>query len=113
MVNLVRNAIEAAPEKAQVVIRTESASGGVRVSVEDNGRGMTEEEKGHSFDPFYTTRQAGGGTGLGASIAYGIVRDHEGTMELRSAPGEGTTVTIDLPDVERPARNKKQTQTEE
>lgn len=97
LINLLRNAIEAGGKDGQVVIRAESANAGVRISVEDNGCGMTDEQKKHALDPFYTTRQSRGGTGLGLSITYGIVQDHGGTIEMKSAPGEGTTVTVTLP----------------
>ena len=97
LINLLRNAIEAGGEDGQVVIRAESADAGVRISVEDNGCGMTDEQKKHVFDPFYTTWQVQGGTGLGLSITYGIVQDHGGTIEVESTPGEGTTVSVTLP----------------
>ena len=58
---------------------------------------MNEEQLAHVFDPLYTTRRQAGGSGLGMSIAQGIVRGHEGRMEVQSQPGQGTTVTIDLP----------------
>jgi len=103
LINLLRNAIEAGGKDGQIVIRAESADAGVRISVEDNGCGMTDEQIKHVFDPFYTARQTQGGTGLGLSITYGIVKDHEGTIEVDSTPGQGTTVTITLPAHEDPA----------
>ena len=103
LINLLRNAIRAGGEHGQVVIRAELADARVRISVEDNGCGMTDEQIKHVFDPFYTTWQAQGGTGLGLSITYGIVQDHGGTIEVEGTPGEGTTVTITLPAHEEPA----------
>ena len=95
LVNLLRNALEAGG--ATVSIRTQQIDDGIRVSVSDTGCGMSKEQLAHVFDPLYTTRRQLGGSGLGMSIAYGIVQGHEGRMEVDSRPGGGTTVTIDLP----------------
>ena len=74
---------------------------GIRISVEDDGPGMTVEQRQRAFDPFYSTRQKQGGTGLGLSIAHGIVEGHGGKIEIADDTGQGTTVTVDLPiDVE-------------
>ena len=97
LVNLIRNAVEAGRGNAVISIGTGHAEGGVRVSVTDNGCGMNNEQLSHVFDPLYTTRRQVGGSGLGMSIAYGIVQKHEGHMEVQSQLGSGTTVTIDLP----------------
>ncbi len=97
LINLLRNAITACGEDGQIMIRTELVDAGIRISVEDNGCGITDEQKTHLFDPFYSTWQAKGGTGLGLSITYGIVQDHGGVLEVRSAPGKGTTVSVTLP----------------
>jgi len=96
LVNLIRNAVEAGRSRA-VVVRTERIAEGVRVAVADDGCGMSEEQLARIFDPLYTTRRKSGGSGLGMNIAYGIVCGHGGRMDVRSRPGEGTTVTIDLP----------------
>ncbi len=69
----------------------------VCVEVRDNGPGLTQEVIKRVFDPFYTTRMMEGGTGLGLSVAHGIVLDHEGTISLESELGRGTTVCIELP----------------
>ena len=97
LVNLLRNAVEAGRGNAVISIRTGPAEGGVRVAVNDNGCGMNKEQIAHVFDPLYTTRRQAGGSGLGMSIAYGIVQKHEGRIEVQSQPGSGTTVIIDLP----------------
>ena len=97
LINLLHNAIKASADGGQVVVRAELADAGVRISIEDNGCGMTDEQKKHAFDPFHTNWQAQGGTGLGLGITYGIVQDHRGTIELDSTPGKGTTMTIILP----------------
>ncbi len=99
LVNLLRNALEAGDSGVRVAMSTARSDGGVRVVVSDNGCGMNEEQRAHVFDPLYTTRRHAGGSGLGMSIAYGIIQGHEGTLEVQSQPGQGTTVTIDLPQV--------------
>jgi signal transduction histidine kinase len=66
----------------------------LRLSFIDDGCGMTPEQVEHLFEPFTSTT---GGTGLGLSIVYQIIRDHSGTINVRSRQGEGTTITIELP----------------
>jgi PAS domain S-box-containing protein len=68
-----------------------------QVEVRDTGQGMTAEVRARIFEPFFTTKEKGKGTGLGLAIAYGIVRQHEGHVQVRSTPGAGTTVTLFLP----------------
>jgi two-component system cell cycle sensor histidine kinase/response regulator CckA len=67
------------------------------IRVEDNGVGMTEAAKQRLFEPFYTTKEAGKGTGLGLATSYGIVRDHGGFIAFESQRGAGTTATVFLP----------------
>ena len=97
VVNLITNGIEAAAGTPVVKIRTECAANMVRVHVSDNGAGMTEEVRTRVFDPFYTTRQAQGGTGLGLSLAFGLVSSHGGTIRVSSTPGQGATIVVELP----------------
>jgi signal transduction histidine kinase len=97
MVNLIRNAIEAGNGNVQVCVSTAQTEWGVRVTVRDNGCGMDEEQLAHVFDPLHTTRRHLGGSGLGMSIAYDIIHEHEGRLEVRSRRGKGTTIVIDLP----------------
>ena len=97
VVNVLRNAVEAGEGRVAITIRTAKISDGVRIEISDTGRGMTEEQLAHVFDPLYTTRRRSGGSGLGMSIALGIVRQHGGRMEVQSRLGQGATVTIDLP----------------
>src|SRR5258705_1738933 len=68
-----------------------------RLSVRDQGAGILPEHLPHVFEPFFTTKQPGEGTGLGLAVAYGIVRDHGGWMELDSSPGLGSRFSIYLP----------------
>jgi signal transduction histidine kinase len=97
LINLIRNAIEAGDGKVVVSIATMPIDGGVRVTVSDNGCGMSKELLAHVFDPLFTTRRDKGGSGLGMSIAHGIIHAHQGRMEVTSQEGKGTAVTIDLP----------------
>jgi signal transduction histidine kinase len=71
----------------------------VEFSVVDHGCGIAPEQMNAVFDPFFTTKKRGEGTGLGLTIASGIVRNHGGQLNLSSRPGEGTTVTVRWPAV--------------
>ena len=96
LVNIIQNAIESRPE-ARVQLRTERRGETVRITVRDDGRGVDGEAIRHLFDPFFTTRAAEGGTGLGLSVAHRIIADHHGTIDVDSRPGEGTLVSVELP----------------
>jgi signal transduction histidine kinase len=70
----------------------------VQLTVADNGRGMSEQERHAAFRPFFTTRRHAGGTGLGLAIVHQLVTGvMRGRIELTSTPGQGTTFVIDLP----------------
>ncbi len=81
----------------RIAVRTASAAGWVRVTVQDSGPGIAPEHLRRVFDPFFTTKPVGEGTGLGLTISYGIVEEHHGRISVDSRLGEGATVTIDLP----------------
>jgi len=95
LVNVVRNAVQASPPGAAVRIVVRKLGEAAEVAVVDRGRGMSEEERGHLCDPFFTTRAAG--TGLGMSIVKRIVAAHGGQLEVESAAGQGSTVRILFP----------------
>ena len=137
ILNLVVNARDAMPgvgclalETATITIEpsddhectSEELSAGdyVRISVTDNGTGMTDEVKRHLFEPFFTTKDEGGGSGLGLATSYGIVRQSGGHICVESEFGKGTTVRIFLPKLpappppsyKKPGANKLPTGTE-
>ncbi len=95
--NLARNALQAMNQGGTLRAEVRNGSKGrVRITFSDTGRGMSPQQVEHLFEPFSSTT---GGTGLGLSIVYQIVRDHGGTITVRSREGLGTTITIELPAV--------------
>jgi signal transduction histidine kinase len=70
---------------------------GITITIHDNGIGMKEEQLKRAFEPFFTTRPVGSGTGLGLSTARNIVLAHSGRIDLASLPDAGTTVTVFFP----------------
>jgi two-component system NtrC family sensor kinase len=97
LVNLVSNAIQASAAGGSVNVGLEAEPETVRLTIADRGCGMAREQIERMFDPFYSTRQQEGGMGLGLSVAYGVIKKQGGTIDVRSAPGQGTTVTVLLP----------------
>lgn len=112
VINLAINARDAMPDGGKLTIRTDNATleegevgfegpltAGeyVRISVSDNGTGMTKETLHRVFEPFFTTKPPGRGTGLGLSTIYGFVKQSQGNITIYSEPGTGTTVNLYLP----------------
>ena len=90
--------------KPSVEISTSQRKGQVVISVKDNGNGIPKDVVDKIFQPFFTTKPTGQGTGLGLSLSYDIVKAHGGEMKVESTEGEGTIFTINLPNVRiRPA----------
>lgn len=101
---IVKNALEAAPENGIVRLQIEADEHEIRISVTDNGPGITPEVRAHLFDPFFSGRQAGRGLGLGLSKAWRIVTLHGGRIDVQSTPGKETTFCVCLP--RRPPRRE-------
>jgi len=97
ILNNARQAIEGHRPNGRVTIITERAGSNLRIIFQDNGPGIAEENLSKLFDPFFTTKEVGKGTGLGLSLCYGIVKEHGGTIQVRSKPGEGATFVVELP----------------
>ena len=102
LVNLAVNARDAMPAGGTLAIAIGGVADGVRITVVDDGIGMPEDVRERAFEPFFTTKDPGQGTGLGLATVHGIVTDSGGTVEIESAPGRGTVVTIFLPGCEEP-----------
>ncbi len=99
VLNLLMNAKQVLADRpfGRIVVETRSGPGGVELHVSDNGPGIPEEIQDRIFDPFFTTKGPDQGTGLGLSIAFDIVREHGGSIEIASRPGEGARFIVRLP----------------
>lgn len=84
-------------QRGRIHIKCQQNDNEIVVLVADNGCGMTEETKNKLFEPFYTTKAVGEGTGLGMAISFGIINEHKGHMEVHSTLGQGTQITVHLP----------------
>jgi two-component system, NtrC family, sensor kinase len=103
LLNLLSNARDAVEGGGRIAVRTIHRDGRVVLEVVDDGVGIAESDLPRIFDPFFTTKGRGKGTGLGLSISYGIVREHDGAMHVKSVPGQFTRFEVELP-VHKPAR---------
>lgn len=100
LINLVTNAIHAMRENGgelRISSRVTEDGKAVCLEISDTGHGIDEENVSRVFNPFFTTKEQGEGTGLGLSISYHIIKDHEGTIEVKSQKDKGTTFLITLP----------------
>ncbi len=110
LINLLANAADAMEESPIRLLSIALVPSGhwVEIAVTDTGAGIPNNELANLFDPFYSTKQAGRGLGLGLSISYGLVRDMGGTITVRSRPGQGSTFTVRLPLVTQSNRLEKE-----
>ena len=95
--NLLLNAAHAIKEHGTITLRTGREAETVWIDVEDSGMGIPAENLKRIFEPFFTTKAVGAGTGLGLSVSYGIVQQHQGRIEVRSEPGKGAVFRVVLP----------------
>jgi len=95
--NLVLNARDAMPAGGWLTLETRADDDTVIIEVKDTGTGIRKEDIKRIYDPFFTTKGIGRGTGLGLSVSYGIVQEHGGAIFVESTPGQGTTFQVALP----------------
>ncbi|HEX5603633.1 MAG TPA: ATP-binding protein [Pyrinomonadaceae bacterium] len=98
LVNMIYNAVDAMPSGGEVRVSTQENRDRIVIHITDTGTGMGPEVKQRLFDPFFTTKGKAG-TGMGLAVSFGIIRRHEGSIEVDSEPGRGTTFKISLPKV--------------
>jgi signal transduction histidine kinase len=96
---LLRNANRAIQESGEITIRTEMCGGEVQLSVSDDGRGISPEDRDKIFDPGFTAWQLNVGTGLGLAICYQVSQEHNGRIKVESEPGKGSKFTLSFPEV--------------
>jgi PAS domain S-box-containing protein len=104
LLNLIVNAemeMELAHGKGKLTITTKKSDNTIKICVKDNGPGIKPEIMDRMFDPFFTTRDVGQGTGLGLSLCYGIIAEHDGKIYAESKPGKGATFIVELPIVNK------------
>jgi signal transduction histidine kinase len=108
MINLIFNAVDALPQGGTITLITRTASRPapgkspateklIQIEVRDNGIGMDEKTRQHCLEPFFSTKAKRGGTGLGLAMVYGVMRRHDGAIEIESAPNQGTSVRLCFP----------------
>ena len=95
--NLINNAVDAMDASGQLTLSTGRDGAGVWMSVRDTGHGIDEKTQHKIFQPFFTTKPAGEGTGLGLYVSQRILENHGASLELQSVPGEGTTFRVCFP----------------
>ena len=108
LINLIFNAVDAMPQGGTITLAThsgnppnqgenQSVERQLQIEVQDNGIGMDEKTRQHCLEPFFSTKAKRGGTGLGLAMVYGMMRRHDGNIEIDSAPGRGTCVRLMFP----------------
>lgn len=107
VLNLLHNALHAMPEGGSLSVSTETKTkkdaAWVVMHVQDSGKGITPNDLARIFEPFFTTNADNGGTGLGLAVSYGIITDHQGFIDVESAPNEGACFSVWLPIEEKAA----------
>jgi signal transduction histidine kinase len=105
IVNIVVNAMQAMPDGGSLNIQTRFSDNTIILIINDTGQGMNDDVLHEIFHPFYTTKEAGKGLGLGLSVVDGIIKSHNGEIEVKSEPGKGTEFIIKLPIITSPETN--------
>ena len=95
-INSKNGVTEAVPRHTEIKISTKAENGFVEIKISDTGTGISEENISKIFDPFFITKEVGKGTGMGMNIAYNIIKKHNGTIDIQSTVGKGTTFIIKL-----------------
>ena len=95
--NIIDNSIQAIEGEGEIFIQTARENGMAVIEIKDTGKGMSPETQKRIFEPFFTTKEVGEGTGLGLSISFGIIKQHEGNIEVQTEEGHGTKFIISLP----------------
>ncbi len=95
--NLAQNAIDAMPDGGELAVRIYTERGSASAALTDSGVGMSQEDMAHIFDPYFTTRERQGGTGLGLTLAQHAINQHHGRIQVSSDLGRGTTFVVTLP----------------
>jgi PAS domain S-box-containing protein len=97
LLNLIINACQAMPDGGTLTLTLQQSGHDVQMIIKDSGCGIPEDQVGKIFDPFFTTKPVGEGTGLGLTVVHGIVQEHDGFIQVVSAPDQGTTFIVALP----------------
>lgn len=97
--NLFLNARDAMPNGGELTVKTEEIETSIHIEITDSGSGISENAGKKIFDPFYTTKSTGNGTGLGLAVCYGIITAHDGTIQANNNNGKGTVFSISIPTV--------------
>ncbi len=97
IMNMLTNSIQSITRDGEISINTAVKHDHIEISITDNGCGIPQDNIGKIFDPFFSTKLPGEGTGLGLSICYGIIKKHNGSIDVKSEIGKGTMFTIRLP----------------
>ncbi|MGR3310172.1 MAG: ATP-binding protein [Candidatus Brocadiales bacterium] len=95
--NLLTNAAHAMEDKGKITIKTYQTENNICVEIKDTGKGIPEDVQSKIFEPFFSTKEPGKGTGLGLTVAYNIIQKHFGKIEVSSKVGKGTTFSVTLP----------------
>jgi len=97
-INLLVNAVDALDEEpGEIRVTSRKVEDEVRITISDNGRGIPLDHLSHIFEPFYTTKDPGQGTGLGLFVCHHIIEQHGGDILVESQPGKGTEFTVRIP----------------